>query len=142
MDFLLYFYYLVFGIILISPFLLFYYRYSEDMSPFGEDIDRNVMPLLEKKRNLLDSLKDVRSDFDSGKLTEEEFQSQSIPYIEELEQLEENLSQLRLKQVNEATTSKVTQIKGFQPWVCASCGFSIPIPNAKYCPNCGVTLIA
>ncbi len=147
MDFLLVFYYLLFGLILFLPFFIFYYRFKEDVSPFGKDESEMLKPLLQKKRNLLDSLKDVRSDFDSGKLSEEEFQSQSIPYIEELDEIESAITESKInpKQKNSkltVATGNQTESGKFAPWKCHSCGFSIPIPNAKFCPNCGASMLA
>ncbi|TGK87322.1 zinc ribbon domain-containing protein [Leptospira noumeaensis] len=139
MDFLLYLYCLFFGIILIAPFVLFYYKFRLDESPFGKDEEAFVRPIAEKKRNMLDSLKDIRSDFDSGKLTEEEFQSQSLPYIEALDTIEIELKDKKLKQtnVNLLQTPKINE-----NWTCASCGSFVAVPNAKFCPNCGTGRLA
>ncbi|MCW7494178.1 zinc ribbon domain-containing protein [Leptospira sp. 2 VSF19] len=136
MDFLLYLYCLLFGIILVAPFLVFYYRFRLDESPFGKDEGAYLKPFTERKNNLLDSLKDIRSDFDSGKLTEEEFQTQSLPYIEALDSLEVELKE---KKANVAIlpTPKINE-----NWTCASCGSFVAIPNAKFCPNCGVGRLA
>ncbi|PJZ85266.1 zinc ribbon domain-containing protein [Leptospira harrisiae] len=131
MDFLLYLYCLVFGIILIAPFVLFHYRFRLDESPFGRDENAHLKPITEKKRNLLDSLKDIRSDFDSGKLTEEEFQIQSLPYIEALDSVE-----LELKTVKSNVTV-MNSPKIIENWTCANCGSFVAVPNAKFCPNCG-----
>ncbi|MGV3667771.1 MAG: zinc ribbon domain-containing protein [Leptospira bouyouniensis] len=136
MDFLLYFYSVLFGIILIAPFVLFYYRFQVDESPFGKESEAHLKAIYEKKSNLLDTLKDIRSDFDSGKLTEEEFQSQSIPYIEELERLESDLSEKR-KNVVTMAEPKINE-----NWTCANCGSFVPVPNAKFCPNCGTSRLA
>lgn len=136
MDFLLYFYSALFGIILITPFLLFYYRFQVDESPFGRETEAHLKAILEKKSNLLDSLKDIRSDYDSGKLSEEEFQSQSIPYIEELEKVETLLIEKRKNTV-------VTEIPKINPnWTCGNCGSFVAVPNAKFCPNCGTSRLA
>ncbi|ABZ93352.1 zinc ribbon domain-containing protein [Leptospira biflexa] len=136
MDFLLYFYSVLFGIILIAPFILFYYRFQVDESPFGKETEAHLKAIYEKKSNLLDSLKDIRSDFDSGKLTEEEFQSQSIPYIEELETVESELVEKR------KGTVTMNQPKINSNWTCANCGSFVPVPNAKFCPNCGTGRLA
>ncbi|XDD47271.1 zinc ribbon domain-containing protein [Leptospira sp. WS39.C2] len=136
MDFLLYFYSILFGIILIAPFVLFYYRFQIDESPFGKDTDAHLKAIYEKKSNLLDSLKDIRSDFDSGKLTEEEFQTQSIPYIEALETVESDLLE------NQKRQTTITQPKINKDWTCANCGSFVSIPNAKFCPNCGTSRMA
>lgn len=147
MDFLLVFYYLLFGLILFLPFLIFYFRFKEEVSPFGRDESEALQPLLQKKRNLLDSLKDVRSDFDSGKLSEEEFQSQSIPYIQALDEIESSLEETKsnpnqkMGKITAAIGNQTASGK-FAPWNCHSCGFSISIPNAKFCPNCGASMLA
>ncbi|MCG6139571.1 zinc ribbon domain-containing protein [Leptospira mtsangambouensis] len=136
MDFLLYLYCLVFGIILIAPFVLFHYRFRLDESPFGKDEDAHLKPIAEKKRNLLDSLKDIRSDFDSGKLTEEEFQIQSLPYIEALDSVE---LELKTKKTN-VTVLNTPKIN--ENWTCSNCGSFVAVPNAKFCPNCGTSRLA
>ncbi|GBF42622.1 hypothetical protein LPTSP2_19120 [Leptospira ellinghausenii] len=136
MDFLLYFYSVLFGIILIAPFLVFYYRFQVDESPFGKEMDPQLRAIYEKKNNLLDSLKDIRSDFDSGKLTEEEFQTQSIPYIEELESVESTLMEKSKNLVI------LEQPKINKDWTCSNCGSFVSVPNAKFCPNCGTSRLA
>lgn len=139
MDFLLYLYCLVFGIILIAPFVLFHYKFRLDESPFGKEEDAHLKPITEKKRNLLDSLKDIRSDFDSGKLTEEEFQTQSLPYIEALDSVE---IELKDKKTSVANATILQSAKINENWTCASCGSFVAVPNAKFCPNCGTGRLA
>ncbi|MDF3819365.1 zinc ribbon domain-containing protein [Leptospira sp. 96542] len=136
MDFLLVLYSLFFGIILISPFLIFHFRFKETESPFGKEVDPHLKALLEKRNNLLDSLRDVRTDFDSGKLTEDEFQANSIPYIEELEVLESSMQKLK------AETVTIFTPKILNHWTCQNCGAEVAIPNAKFCPQCGTSLTA
>jgi hypothetical protein len=138
MDFLLYSYYLFFALILLTPFVLFHYKYSEASSPFGRDQDENLLPYFQKKANTLDTLKDLRSDFHSGKITEEEFQNTSIPFLEELDALEIKLTELQ-KQGDIQTLAPI-QIQA--NWTCANCGSFISLPKAKFCPECGNSRLA
>ncbi|PJZ44649.1 zinc ribbon domain-containing protein [Leptospira brenneri] len=139
MDFLLYLYCIIFGIILIAPFVLFHFRFRLDESPFGKEEEADLKPIIEKKRNLLDSLKDIRSDFDSGKLSEEEFQSQSLPYIEALDSVELELKEKKLVLTNQTT---LPSPKINDDWNCSNCGSFVAVPNAKFCPNCGTSRLA
>jgi rubrerythrin len=138
MDFLLYFYYAIFAAILITPFLLFHYKFQEEHSPFGKDEEESFHPLMQKKANLLDSLKDLRSDFHSGKITEEEFQTTSIPFLDELDALEEELTVLK----KESFVIPLTPIQVLDQWKCANCGSFITVPKAKFCPECGNSRLA
>ncbi|WP_244594325.1 zinc ribbon domain-containing protein [Leptospira ryugenii] len=136
MDFLLYFYFLLFGMILILPFLVFYLRGQGEGSPFRKDESEYLQPYLQKRENLLDSLKDLRSDFSSGKITEEEFKSNSLPLLGELESLETSKEQM----VN--STLETVPVKIIEGWQCQQCGAYTKLPNAKFCPECGASRYA
>ncbi|MDZ4727297.1 MAG: zinc ribbon domain-containing protein [Leptospira sp.] len=138
MDFLLYSFYLLFGMILITPFLLFHYKFDELQSPFGRDKNEHLLPFLQKKSNLLDTLKDLRSDFHSGKISEEEFQSNSIPFLQELDEIEAQLSQLPDKNLIQT----LSPVKVSAEWKCDNCGSYISLPKAKFCPECGNSRLA
>jgi len=133
MDFLLYTYYIIFGLVLVTPFVLFHFKFQEDRSTFGKDLEETFYPILQKKANLLDSLKDLRSDFHSGKITEEEFQSTSIPYLDELDTLEGQLTTLK----SDSSVQPLSPLKVLENWKCSNCGSYITIPKAKFCPECG-----
>ncbi|TGN10517.1 zinc ribbon domain-containing protein [Leptospira ilyithenensis] len=138
MDFLLYFYILLFGIILLSPFLIFYYYFQIDSSPFGKDSEEDLLPFVQKKQNLLDSLKDVRSDFHSRKLTEEEFQSLSVPFLQKLDEVELEIKNFKeTKNLTGQTIQTLEPQKTVEGWTCRNCGTAISIPNANFCPSCG-----
>jgi hypothetical protein len=138
MDFLLYTYYIFFGAIIITPFLLFHFKFREDSSPFGRDQNETLLPFLQKKANTLDSLKDLRSDFYSGKITEEEFQTSSIPFLDELDALESHLTNLKSTSVFQT----LSPIKVTESWKCETCGSYISLPKAKFCPECGSSRLA
>ncbi|TGL57081.1 zinc ribbon domain-containing protein [Leptospira ognonensis] len=138
MDFLLYSYYLLFSIILLTPFLLFHFKFQENRSTFGSDSNESLMPLKQKKSNTLDSLKDLRSDFHSGKISEEEFQSISIPYLNELDSIEAQLTVLKTRAIPQ--TLEPVKISG--DWKCSNCGSLIQVPKAKFCPECGSSRMA
>lgn len=138
MDFLLYSYYLLFAIILLTPFLLFHFKFEENSSPFGNDINESLMPLKQKKANTLDSLKDLRSDFYSGKISEEEFQSISIPFLNELDSIESQLTNLKTNAIPQ--TLEPIKISG--DWKCSNCGSLIQVPRANFCPECGSSRMA
>ncbi len=86
----------------------------------------------------MDSLKDLRSDFHSGKITEEEFQNASIPYLEELENLEVKLTAVK----SQSSPQVLTPVKISEEWTCSNCGSYINVPRAKFCPECGSTRLA
>ncbi|TGN20730.1 zinc ribbon domain-containing protein [Leptospira idonii] len=138
MDFLLYFYILLFGIILLLPFVIFYLRFQSHVSPFGEDEDQTLLALTQKKRNLLDSLKDVRSDYYAKKLTEEEFQTLSLPFLQELDDLESKIGNRK----KESVPQTIIPVPSSAGWKCGNCGSAISIPNANFCPNCGTSRLA
>ncbi|MCZ8157791.1 MAG: zinc ribbon domain-containing protein [Leptospira sp.] len=138
MDFLLYFYYLIFGLILFSPFVLFHFKFQESESPFGKDSDENLLPYFQRKANALDSLKDLRSDFHSRKITEEEFQASSLPFLEVLDSIE---SEIKTEQ-SKGDMQILTQPKVSSGWVCSNCGSAVSLPTAKFCPECGTSRLA
>ncbi|WP_411821791.1 zinc ribbon domain-containing protein [Leptospira sp. 'Mane'] len=143
MDFLLYFYILLFGIILLSPFLIFYQYFQINSSPFGKDSEEELLPYIQKKQNLVDSLKDVRSDFHSKKLTEEEFQSLSLPFLQKLDEVELEIKNFKISEnTKEQTIQTLEPQKTIEGWTCRSCGTSISIPNANFCPSCGSSRLA
>jgi len=92
MDWLLYFYILVLSCLLCAPFLFYFFRYTDGSSPFGKEEDPELRKNTAEKKNLLDALKDYRSDLASGKISERDFQEASLPLLAELENLEKQIS--------------------------------------------------
>ncbi len=105
MDLLLVFYSLVFILILVSPFFLNHFIFSKSLIP-----DNN------ERKILLDNLRDLKAELDTGKINFEEFENLSIPITEKLEALKVDIHS------------------------CKSCGYELKNINVKFCENCGAKL--
>lgn len=132
MDFLLIFFYILLALILISPFAYVWY-YGEKRAP---RIETERSELFDRRDVLLDNLKDLKIEFDTGKLTESEFKSISSGLIKELEDQDKEIAR------EEATkgTEEQGPVSKAQKF-CHNCGFKIEISGAKFCPECGTKLI-
>lgn len=106
MDLLLIFYSVVFVLILISPFFLNRIFYSRSKS-----FDSN------ERKILLDNLRDLKAELDTGKINFEEFEILSIPITEKLETLKVEIHS------------------------CKKCGYELKNLNAKFCENCGAKIL-
>ncbi|TGL57571.1 zinc ribbon domain-containing protein [Leptospira sarikeiensis] len=133
MDYLLIFFYIVLVGIIASPFVY--------VSMFAKQIPFETNPesseLFDRRDVLLDNLKDLKIEFDTGKLTEPEFKSISSGLVKELEDQDKKISSGAASQVT-ASESK-PQLGGK---FCHNCGFKIEIFGAKFCPECGTKLQA
>lgn len=85
MDFLLFIYIITFFIILLFPFVYLY------KNPLHEELKHNNYSLLEKRNLLLENLKDLKSDKDTNKLTEEEFLVLSQDIVKQLEEIDSEI---------------------------------------------------
>jgi len=124
MNFFLFVLYLVFTLILFMPFLFFYYK--EHLGSAYDVIDDRAIALQEKRRLLMDNLKDLKMEQDTGKLSENEFSELSAGIIADLQRVDEEIGKSPVREIyrkNECT-----------------CGYKIPIEDAKYCPSCGKKL--
>jgi len=89
--------------------------------------------LLYKKENFLSTLKDLEFEYETGKLskedfdeTKEDFELKAIQVIKEIEEME--------KAAKEAVSKP--KKKGKQDLFCTSCGKKVG-SDAKFCPSCG-----
>ncbi|TGK42343.1 zinc ribbon domain-containing protein [Leptospira andrefontaineae] len=134
MDFLLIFFYIVLVAIVAAPFVY--------VSMFAKHIPYETDPksseLFDRRDVLLDNLKDLKIEFDTGKLTETEFKSISSGLVKELEEQDKRISQDAVI-TSKAETSTKPQLGGK---FCHNCGFKIEIFGAKFCPECGTKLQA
>ncbi|EKT87496.1 zinc ribbon domain-containing protein [Leptospira santarosai] len=127
MDLLLIpFYIILFGIV-ISPFL--YIRFGIHTKVFESEKSE----LISRREIILENLRDIKIEFDTGKLTEAEFQTISSGIVKDLEDFDEKIARSIPKQLQ-------TQPPTF-PKYCHECGFKIEIYGAKFCPSCGTKLI-
>ena len=111
--------YLVFTGILVFPF---YYVYTRRLSGSVEE-DHTIA---EKRRLLLDNLKDLKMELDTGKLTESEFNELSRGLV------------LQLKQIDEKQPEKKKETRAENQ--CPGCKKELTIKGAKFCPFCGNSL--
>ncbi|AVQ11765.1 Zinc-ribbon domain protein [Leptospira santarosai] len=127
MDLLLIpFYIILFGIV-ISPFL--YIRFGIHTKVFESEKSE----LISRREIILENLRDIKIEFDTGKLTEAEFQTISSGIVKDLEDFDEKIARSIPKQLQ-------IQPPTF-PKYCHECGFKIEIYGAKFCPSCGTKLI-
>ncbi|PKA16626.1 zinc ribbon domain-containing protein [Leptospira haakeii] len=134
MDFLLIFFYIVLVAIVAAPFVY--------VSMFAKHIPYETDPksseLFDRRDVLLDNLKDLKIEFDTGKLTETEFKSISSGLVKELEEQDKRISQgATTATYSKTETSAKPQLGGK---FCHNCGFKIEIFGAKFCPECGTKL--
>ena len=87
MDFLLIIYYVIFFIILVYPF------YKLKKTQFMSQTSQIELEDLKLKRKLLlENLKDLKTDMQTGKLSKQELEQASIEIIRELEEIDFKLS--------------------------------------------------
>lgn len=135
MDFLLIFFYIVLVTIVAAPFV--YVSMFAKYIPY--ETDPKSSELFDRRDVLLDNLKDLKIEFDTGKLTETEFKSISSGLVKELEEQDKRISQggVTTSPVLKAETPAKLQLGGK---FCHNCGFKIEIFGAKFCPECGTKL--
>lgn len=87
MDFLLIIYFIIFFIILVYPF------YKLKKTQFMSQTSQIELEDLKLKRKLLlENLKDLKTDMQTGKLSKQELEQASIEIIRELEEIDFKLS--------------------------------------------------
>lgn len=138
MDLLLGLYILLFIGILLSPFLVFYFKFQDGVSPFGSDLPEQKIQLLSKQKSDLETLKELRSDFHSKKINESEFQEASLPLLDSLEKTESALKEFK----SEASIQVLSPQTSPPYFVCNNCGHSVTSPGARFCSQCGTSLLA
>ncbi|PJZ51787.1 zinc ribbon domain-containing protein [Leptospira adleri] len=135
MDLLLVPFYIILAGIVVLPF--FYVRYSIDLK--SKDLESEKLELINRREVILENLRDIKIEFDTGKLTEEEFQSISKGIVKDLEDFDEKIRTIAQnipRQNPTAPTPNEILTK-----YCHECGFKIEIYGAKFCPSCGTKLI-
>ncbi|MCE9499989.1 MAG: zinc-ribbon domain-containing protein, partial [Leptospira sp.] len=86
----------------------------------------------------LETLRDLRTEFETGKSDPGEFRESSAPVIEELQSIDLNISE---KNKSASVEKSAEPVAGsYKPFFCHSCGFKIEIKGANFCPSCGTKL--
>lgn len=117
MEPLIVFYLLILIIILFYPFISIRREWSTGFSQKS-----NLSSGIEQKRSLLlDNLKDLKLEKDTGKINTEELAELSQPIVSQLQKIDRQYPEITPK--NETT--------------CSSCQYQVKISQAKFCPMCG-----
>jgi len=126
MDILLILYSILLAGILTTPFL--YIRFNHKILSTR---DSELKSTLDSERKmLLENLKDLKTEMDTGKIQVSEFSELSEDIIANLKTLD-----AKIKSVQAATPS--LPVLG----TCSKCNFHTPIVGAKFCVMCGNSLL-
>ncbi|MCB1177813.1 MAG: hypothetical protein KDK36_09565 [Leptospiraceae bacterium] len=120
MDILLIIYSISLLGILIFPFV---YIYNKKEDSDSREIERKNS-LLTKRQILLENLRDLKTDMETGKYSREELDSLSRNIIKNLERLDSELESINIPQST----------------ACQICNFDSHVKGAKYCAICGTKL--
>ena len=90
MDLLAIVYSLFLSMILGSPFLYFLLHREEKQS------GRNLIDLKNERRILMENLRDLKTDFETGKFSRDEFEVSSSEIIQQLERIDSELKELEI----------------------------------------------
>ncbi len=132
MDFLLIFFYILLALILFSPFLYVgFYAEKKNIR-----LETEQSELFNRREVLLENLRDLKTEFDTGKLTESEFRSISAGLIEELENQDKKI-EIGAEKKENLPSQSAAKVQKF----CHNCGFKIELVGAKFCPECGTKLL-
>ncbi|AYV56727.1 zinc ribbon domain-containing protein [Leptospira kmetyi] len=136
MDLLLIPFYIVLLGIVVSPFL--YVRFA--INAKASETESEKQELINRREVILENLRDIKIEFDTGKLTETEFQNISSGIVKDLEDFDEKIrviAQNIPKPIQASSPSSGEILTKY----CHECGFKIEIYGAKFCPSCGTKLI-
>ncbi|TGK15659.1 zinc ribbon domain-containing protein [Leptospira fluminis] len=135
MDFLLIFFYLLLAALVVTPFA--YVRFVKREN--GSELETEKKELVNRREVLLENLKDLKIEFDTGKLTDPEFKSISAGIVQELEEQDR-----KIKTWSEKSPQQSSEEKNPVPRqkYCHQCGFKIELVGAKFCPECGTKLLS
>lgn len=125
MDILVILYSIVLMTALASPFLYIHLNQSKLLSRESEE----KSTLDSERKMLLENLKDLKIEMDTGKIRSSEFTELSKDIIGDLKELDSKLESIK-------TSSPSPQITG----ICRKCSFHTTIPCAKFCAMCGNSL--
>ncbi|EMO51763.1 zinc ribbon domain-containing protein [Leptospira noguchii] len=124
------FYVILLGIVL-APFLWIRFVNHSKTS----DIESERSELILRREVILENLRDIKIEFDTGKLTKSEFHSISSGIVKELEDFDEKIRSVAQIIPKQANPSEVI------PKFCHECGFKIVFYGANFCPSCGTKLL-
>ncbi|EKR72278.1 zinc ribbon domain-containing protein [Leptospira noguchii] len=124
------FYVVLLGIVL-APFLWIRFVNHSKTS----DIESEKSELINRREVILENLRDIKIEFDTGKLTESEFHSISSGIVKELEDFDEKIRSVAQIIPKQADQTEVV------PKFCHECGFKIVFYGANFCPSCGTKLL-
>ena len=125
MDILVILYSIVLMTALASPFLYIHLNQSKILSRESEE----KSTLDSERKMLLENLKDLKIEMDTGKIQASEFTELSKDIIGDLKALDGKLESIK-------TSSPIVQLTG----VCRKCSFHTTITGAKFCAMCGSSL--
>ena len=117
--------------------------------PMPDPEDRMLESLIRKKESIYTNIKDLRFDYQMGKLSEVDFQSLEAGYQAEaanvLQRIEILTSDTRFNSTIEEEVTRrrrngrAQDVPSAQP--CGACGASVRLGN-KFCNACGATVVA
>ena len=125
MDILVILYSIVLMAALASPFLYIHLNQNKLLSRESEE----KSTLDSERKMLLENLKDLKIEMDTGKIQASEFTELSKDIIGDLKELDSKLESIK-------TSSPTQQITG----ICRKCSFHTTIAGAKFCAMCGSSL--
>lgn len=127
MDILLILYSILLAGILATPFL--YIRFNEKIL---SSRDSELKSTLDSERKmLLENLKDLKTEMDTGKIQVSEFSELSQDIITSLKELDSKIQ-----------SAHAANPISLLPGTCSKCSFHTPIVGAKFCAMCGNSLLA
>ena len=115
MDYLLFIYSAVLGVILISPFL--FLSLGKKKSSDSNESNKNLI----KRKMLLENLRDLKTDYETGKFSNSDFQNLSRDILLKLEEIDRSIPEKNKTPLN----------------LCNSCGKKNLPEDSKFCLNCG-----
>ncbi|MCG6192502.1 zinc-ribbon domain-containing protein [Leptospira sp. FAT2] len=137
MDLLLIPFYVILIGIVVAPFV--YIRYAIDAKTSESESEK--LELINRREVILENLRDIKIEFDTGKLTEAEFQTISSGIVKDLEDFDEKIRTIA-QNIPKPQVTATPNTGELLPKYCHECGFKIEIYGAKFCPSCGTKLIA
>lgn len=126
MDILLILYSILLAGILATPFL--YIRFNEKIFSTRESELQSTLD--SERKMLLENLKDLKIEMDTGKIQVSEFSELSQDIISSLKDLD-----TKIQSVQAATPTSPISVG-----TCSKCSFNTPIVGAKFCAMCGSSL--
>lgn len=126
MDILLFFYGFILIGILIFPFIVL----SKKQVSGEANISRERLELETHRKMLLENLKDLKAEMDSGKISIAEFNDLSGDIVDSLKKIDIELEKSNLIGLNNSGISRI----------CSNCQFISTNTEAQFCARCGKKL--